>query len=109
MVGSRYCRAAGTAEPAFGLHRKAAAPNFEPAVDHTEARTAAMRDRVAPLLGARPPAGRDTVLVGHDDPFEAATGVYPRPMAVARVIRPDANNGIALLGGIAPGDWAGPR
>ena len=41
---------------------------------------AVMGDRVARHLGTVPSAGVNTVLVGHDDPFEAATGIYPEPV-----------------------------
>lgn len=109
VVSSEYCRAWQTADLAFGRHRKDAALNFEPAEEYSEAQRAAMRDRLRPLLAAAPPAGRNTVLVGHDDPFEAATGIYPEPMGVAWVVRPGGPDGFTLLGQIRPGDWAGLR
>lgn len=105
VVSSEYCRAWQTADLAFGRHRKDAALNFEPAEDYSAAQTAAMRDRLRPLLAAVPPARRNTVLVGHDDPFEAATGIYPEPMGVAWVVRPGGADGFTLLGQIRPGDW----
>jgi phosphohistidine phosphatase SixA len=106
VISSEYCRAWQTADLAFGRYRKSAALNFEPAEDYTEAQERAMRDRVRPLLSAAPPAGRNTVLVGHDDPFEAATGIYPEPMGVVWVIRPGGPGGFALLGQIRPEAWA---
>ncbi|HBQ99675.1 MULTISPECIES: hypothetical protein [unclassified Roseofilum] len=30
-----------------------------------------------------------TALVGHDDIFETATGIYPDPMGIAYIIKPD--------------------
>jgi len=109
VISSEYCRAWQTADLAFGRYAKNPALNFEPAEDYTDAQEAAMRDRVRPLLSASPPAGRNTVLVGHDDPFEAATGVYPEPMGVVWVVRPGGPNGFTLLGQIKPGDWASLR
>ncbi|WP_191084246.1 histidine phosphatase family protein [Roseococcus microcysteis] len=109
VVSSQYCRAWQTADLAFGRHRQDAALNFEPAEEYSAAQRAAMRDRLRPLLAAAPPAGRNTVLVGHDDPFEAATGIYPEPMGVAWVVRPGGAEGFTLLGQIRPGDWAGLR
>jgi broad specificity phosphatase PhoE len=109
VISSEYCRAWQTADLAFGRYTKDAALNFEPAEDYTDAQKAAMRDRVRRLLSAVPPADRNTVLVGHDDPFEAATGVYPEPMGVTWVIRPGGPQGFTLLGQIKPGDWRGLR
>jgi broad specificity phosphatase PhoE len=109
VISSEYCRAWQTADLAFGRYTRNAALNFEPAEDYTAAQLAAMRDRVRPLLAAVPPAGRNTVLVGHDDPFEAATGVYPEPMGVTWVIRPGGPGGFTLLGQIRPGDWQALR
>jgi broad specificity phosphatase PhoE len=109
VISSEYCRAWQTADLAFGRYAKNAALNFEPAEDYTDAQEAAMRNRVRPLLAAVPPAGRNTVLVGHDDPFEAATGIYPEPMGVLWVIRPGGPQGFTLLGQIKPSDWRGLR
>jgi broad specificity phosphatase PhoE len=109
VISSEYCRAWQTADLAFGRFRKTAALNFEPAEDYTAAQEAAMRDRVRPLLAAVPPRGRNTVLVGHDDPFEAATGLYPEPMGVAWIVRPGGPDGFTLLGSILPDGWAALR
>jgi broad specificity phosphatase PhoE len=107
VISSEYCRAWQTADLAFGRYAKNAALNFEPAEDYTEAQEAAMRARVRPLLSAvPPPPGQNTVLVGHDDPFEAATGLYPEPMGVAWVVRPGGPDGFTLLGRIRPDAWA---
>jgi hypothetical protein len=54
------------------------------------------------------PAGFNTVIVGHDDPFEAATGHYPEPQGKLVVIRPDGTGGFTLVGGIDPGFWQPP-
>jgi phosphohistidine phosphatase SixA len=106
VISSEYCRAWQTADLAFGRYTKTAALNFEPAEDYTEAQEQAMRARVRPLLAAAAPAGLNTVLVGHDDPFEAATGIYPEPMGVVWVIRPGGPDGFTLLGQIKPEAWA---
>ena len=103
VLSSEYCRAWQTADLAFGQYQKSASLNFEPAEDYSDAQIAAMRERVLPLLEAAPD-GANLVIVGHDDPFEAATGIYPEPMGVTYVLRPDAS-GPQVLGHIAPDDW----
>lgn len=105
VISSQYCRAWQTAEIAFGRHVQDAALNFEPAETYTETQEQAMRARVRPLLAAASPAGHNTVLVGHDDPFEAVTGVYPEPMGVAFIVRPDGRGDFELLADILPHEW----
>lgn len=105
VVSSEYCRAWQTADLAFGRYRKDAALNFERAAEYTGAQKAAMRDRVRPLLARKPDAGRNDIVVGHDDPFEAATGIYPEPQGVAYLIEPDGAGGFVLRARIEPGQW----
>lgn len=105
VLSSQYCRAWQTAELAFGRSMKLPALNFEPAEDYTSAQVATMRANVAPLLAQAPQAGSNTVIVGHDDPFEAATGIYPEPMGVAFVVRPREDGNFTVLGSITPDQW----
>lgn len=105
VISSEYCRAWQTADLAFGTYSKNPDLNFEPAEEYTDAQTAAMRDRTVPHLSAIPANG-NTVLVGHDDPFEAATGIYPEPMGVVFVLRPKGDGNFDVLGSITPDAWA---
>lgn len=105
VYSSEYCRAWQTAEIAFDRHVALAALNFEPAETYSAEQTEAMRDRVTPLLSVQPADGTNTIYVGHDDPFEAATGIYPEPMGVVYVLKPEGD-GFKVLGAIAPGAWS---
>jgi broad specificity phosphatase PhoE len=105
VYSSEYCRAWQTADLAFGRHRKTPDLNFEPAEDYSEEQIAAMRARMTPHLAAKPRDGLNTVLVGHDDPFEAATGIYPEPMGVAFVVRPDGAGGFTVLADLTADEW----
>lgn len=105
VYSSEYFRAWQTAWLAFGRYDKQAGLNFLPFEDYTEAQAQEMRRRVLPLVSARPPAGLNTVIVGHDDPFEAVAGIYPEPMGVAYVLRPLGRAGIEVLGAIKPDGW----
>ncbi len=105
VISSEYCRSWQTADLAFGRYIKTSDLNFEPAEEYTDEQMAAMRERVTPHLAAEPPEGFNIVLVGHDDPFDAATGIYPEPMGVAFVLRPDGNGGFDVLGSIEPRAW----
>jgi len=105
VVSSEYCRAWQTADLAFGRYVKNGDLNFAPAEEYSEEQIAMMRERVRPHLGTEPPAGFNLVLVGHDDPFDAATGIYPEPMGVAYVLRPAGDGEFEILGHIDPTAW----
>ena len=107
VISSEYCRAWQTADLAFGRYYPLADLNFEPAEDYTEAQIEAMRDRMVPHLTRSPGDGANTVLVGHDDPFESATGIYPEPMGVTFVIEPQGDGTFEVLGSIGPEAWSG--
>jgi hypothetical protein len=106
VLSSEYCRAWQTADLAFGRYQKSADLNFEPAEDYSDLQIAAMRARMTPHLAGMPEEGVNTVLVGHDDPFEAATGIYPEPMGVAFVVRPDDEGGFRILANLEADEWA---
>lgn len=105
VVSSQYCRAWQTADLAFGRHAMDADLNFEPAEEYSPEQTTAMRERMVPHLSKKPAAGTNSVIVGHDDPFEAATGIYPEPMGVTFVIRPQGDGDFEVVGSIAPDAW----
>ncbi len=105
VISSEYCRAWQTADLAFGRFEMTNKLNFAPAEDYTDADIAMMRDGVTPLISQVPETG-NLVIVGHDDPFEAATGIYPEPQGVAYVIAPDGDGGFEVMGRIGPDDWA---
>jgi phosphohistidine phosphatase SixA len=105
VISSQYFRAWQTADLAFGRYEKNAVLNFEPAEDYTEAQMEAMRVRVMPLVTAKPPEGGNTILVGHDDPFEAVSGIYPEPQGVAYVLQPNGQDGFTILARLTSDEW----
>lgn len=105
VISSEYCRAWQPAWLAFGRYEKNPSLNFQPAEEYSEEQTKTMREAMSPLLAARPADGTNTVLVGHDDPFEAATGIYPEPMGAAYVIEPDGSGSFKVVGSIRPDAW----
>lgn len=105
VFSSEYCRAWQTADLAFGRYEKDGALNFEPAEIYTEEQFAKMRENVIPFLIKPTAAKGNRVIVGHDDPFEAATGIYPEPQGVAYVLKSDGKGGFDVLGHINPDAW----
>jgi phosphohistidine phosphatase SixA len=105
VITSEYCRAWKTADLAFGKHQKNPKLNFLPFEDYTEAQVKEMKTNVMPLLTTAPPAGQNTVIVGHDDIFEAATGIYPDPQGMAYVLTPDRKGSFTLQANVLPDEW----
>lgn len=105
VIASQYCRAWQTADLAFGRHVKNGDLNFPKAEDYTDEQVADMKARLVPMLTKLPPQGENTVIVGHDDLFEAATGIYPAPQGLAYVVKPDGNGGFELIANLLPEEW----
>lgn len=106
VVASEYCRAWQTADLAFGTHEKNAQLNFLPFEDYTDEQVEEMKANVTPLLTEAPADGTNTVIVGHDDIFEAATGIYPDPQGIAYVLTPDGSGDFVLQANMLPEEWA---
>ncbi|MEM9291070.1 MAG: histidine phosphatase family protein [Acidobacteriota bacterium] len=106
VISSQYCRAWQTAELAFGRYEQDPKLNFLPFEDYTEEQWAQMKANVTPLMTAVPEAGTNTVLVGHDDLFESATGIYPEPQGIGYVLTPDGEGGFSLVANVLPAEWA---
>ncbi|WP_259701574.1 MULTISPECIES: histidine phosphatase family protein [Synechococcales] len=67
---------------------------------------AEMKANLLPFLTAPPRPGTNTVVVGHDDLFEAATGIYPDPQGIAYVLTPDGKGGFTVQASLKPDQWA---
>ena len=106
MIASDYCRAWQTAELAFGRYKKDSNLNFLPFEDYTDQQVEQMKANVTPLLIAVPAEGQNTVIVDHDDIFEAATGIYPDPQGIAYVLTPGGSGGFTLQANMLPDEWA---
>ena len=106
VITSEYCRAWKTADIAFGTYEQNPQLNFLPFEDYTDEQVEEMKSNVMPLLTAAPAPGTNTVIVGHDDIFESATGIYPDPQGIAYVLTPDGNGSFTLQANMLPEEWA---
>lgn len=106
VFASQYCRAWQTASLAFGDYEKVSGLNFAKAEEYTPEQIAQMRAGIMPYLTAAPAAGTNTVVVGHDDVFEAASGIYPEPQGIGFVLKPDGNGSFEILAKLTPDEWA---
>lgn len=98
VLASPYCRARDTARLAFGRVRLT-----EDVLPSTGEPGDALDARVRRLLTTPPPAGRDTVLVGHNTTFQAVVGLQ-LPEGGAAVFRP-ARPGFRLVATVTPEQW----
>ncbi|MGF1491007.1 MAG: histidine phosphatase family protein [Microcoleaceae cyanobacterium] len=106
VYASQYCRAWQTADLAFGEYEKVPGLNFAKAEEYTDAQVAQMRAGIMPFLTATPTAGTNTVVVGHDDVFESASGIYPEPQGIAFILKPDGNGEFEIIANLVPKEWA---
>jgi len=106
IVTSDYCRSWKTADLAFGRHdRKNPNLNFLPFEDYTDAQVETMKQQMLPILSEMPASGTNSIIVGHDDLFEAATGIYPDPQGIAYVLKPDGNGRFVIIANLLPQEW----
>lgn len=105
VISSQYCRPWQTADLAFGKYDKNSDLNFPKAEDYTPEQVAQMKERLDPMLTAVPAQGTNIVIVGHDDLFEASTGIYPDPQGIAYIIKPDGSGNFNLVANILPEEW----
>ena len=107
IIVSEYCRSWKTANLAFGeWTKKDSRLNFLPYKDYTEDHIALMKKNAMPLLTRPPLPGTNTIIIGHDDPFEAATGIYPEPQGIAFILEPDGGKSFKIIGSVLPSEWA---
>jgi phosphohistidine phosphatase SixA len=104
VIASDYCRAWQTADLAFGRYEKNSRLNFLPHEEFTPDQLLQMKTAIMPLLVALPASGKNTVIVGHDDVFKAATGIYPEPQGMAYILKPNGK-GFEMVAGVLPDAW----
>ena len=105
VLSSEYFRAWQTAWLAFEKYEKKSEFNFLPHEDYTKEQMVEMKKRVLPYLSKKHDLGGNLVIVAHDDPFEATTGIYPEPMGVCYVVKPLGDAKFEILGFISPSAW----
>ena len=106
IIVSEYCRSWKTENLAFGEWTQIDSRlNFVPYENYTEDHIKLMKNNVMPLLTRPPLSGTNTVIIGHDDPFEAGTGIYPEPQGIAYILQPDGGKGFKIIASVLPSEW----
>lgn len=105
VITSQYFRAWQTAWLAFGKYKKNKDFNFLPHENYSPEQVKIMKNNVTPYLSKKHNLHGNLIIVAHDDPFEAATGIYPEPMGICFVVEPLGGNDFRILGQLKPTDW----
>ena len=107
IIVSEYCRSWKTANLAFGeWTQKDSRLNFLPYENYSKSHVELMKRNLMPLLTRQPLPGTNKVIIGHDDPFEAVTGIYPEPQGIAYILQPDGEKSFKIIDSVLPSEWA---
>ena len=106
IFSSEYQRAKDTADLAFGKYQENPNLNFLPFEDYTDEQLDTYHDRIAPMISKKPKGSRkNTVIIGHDDPFEGTTNIYPDPQGTSYIIKPN-DDSYDIIAKLQPSDWS---
>ena len=103
VLASPYCRTRQTAELAFG-RVELSEELINPFSKEDEAEVSRLGEQLRRLLSVPPPAGQNTILVGHTPNLQAATDLSIVE-GEAAVFAPDGAGGFSLIGRVLPDQW----
>lgn len=106
VITSEYCRTWKTADLAFDKHLKNSNLNFLPSKEPTDEQVKEAEMKVKPLLTTVPESGKNTIIVGHSDVFEVATGILPEPEGIAYILTPDGQGNFETQANMLPEEWS---
>ena len=105
VLASPFCRSWQSADLSFGRHRKVDGLKLPPSKDYTAADNAAMKATLLPLLTSAVPAGRNLVIMGHDDNMPATGGPLIKTQGEAVIVKPDGKGGFVVVAQVQPWFW----
>lgn len=103
IVSSPYCRCIETGKLAFGKVGISKDLAFAIVTDKSEADRLGKALKV--MLGNKPPAGSNTILIAHSANLQEAANLWPKPEGVAFVFKPLGNGNFEALHRIEPQQW----
>ena len=107
IITSEYCRSWKTANYAFGrFDKKDSRLNFLPYEEYTIDHVKLMKKNVLPIISTIPKDGENTIVIGHDDIFESATGIYPEPQGIAYILKPLGSGNFEIISNVLPEEWS---
>jgi phosphohistidine phosphatase SixA len=105
VLASPFCRTRDTARLAFGRSQAVADLSYRPTADPA-ANKKLVAAGLARLLAEPPAAGKDTVIVAHNDNVAAAAGLQLAE-GEAAVFKPLGKDGFQLVARVRPDEWRG--
>lgn len=102
VFASPVCRAAETASLAFPDLKRTTPRALVYTLALPKEDLGGAADALRKMLATPPPAGANTVLVGHTTNLKEATGLWPKHEGGALIFRPDGHGAFALAGVIDP-------
>ncbi|WP_192498993.1 histidine phosphatase family protein [Skermanella pratensis] len=102
VMTSAYCRAKETGTLAFGDIQTSDALFYSLGLSKDDAAKAA--DQLKKIIGTAPPAGKNTVLVGHTSNIKEVAGVWPKTEGGAFVMEPKGAGNFAVVGSFSAED-----
>ena len=103
VLASPFCRTRHSADLAFGRYDRTEALKILPSKDYTPEQNAVMKAALAPLLTAE--AGKNTIIMAHDDNLVAAGGPLLDVQGEAAVLKVDGKGGFTVVGRLKPDQW----
>jgi len=103
VVTSPYCRAIETGKLAFGKAKVSKDLSFSVGEDKSDAEKLAKALRT--MLGTKPVAGTNTVLIAHSGNLQEAAKLWPKPEGVAFIFKPLGNSSFEMIQRIEPQQW----
>lgn len=103
IVSSPYCRCIETGKLAFGKVGISKDLAFAIVTDKVEANR--LGNALKVMLGNKPPAGSNTVLIAHSANLQEAANLWPKPEGVAFIFKPLGNSTFEALHKIEPQQW----
>lgn len=105
VFASPVCRAAETAALAFPDVRRTTPRALVYTLVLPKEDLGGAADELRKMLATPPPAGANTVLVGHTTNLKEATGLWPKHEGGALIFRPDGHGAFVLAGAIDPAEF----
>jgi phosphohistidine phosphatase SixA len=103
VYSSPYCRTKETAMIAFD--KAEIKPFLAFSINMPKDKRDAATEKLRVLLFTQPPAGMNTVIVGHTGNLREATGHWPKPEGVLFIFQLDQTGQLNLVAKVKPDEW----
>lgn len=103
VLSSPFCRTRHSADLAFGRYERIDGLKILPSKDYTPEQNAVMKAALVPFLSGE--AGKNTIIMAHDDNLVAAGGPLLDVQGEAAVLKVDGKGGYSVVARLKPDQW----